>query len=63
MCSAYPLWSYFSGWSFKRGKEELEAANGSAVLRLLQQGRVYVSLLEAGNLDGYINREQTSSHS
>lgn len=29
----------------------------------LQQGMVYVSLLEARNLDGYINKEQASSRS
>jgi len=39
----------FSGQSFKRGREELEAVNGSAVLGLLQRGMVYVSLLEARN--------------
>lgn len=52
---------FFSGQSFKRGREELEAAKGCAVLRALLQGLVYISLLEACNLHGYINKDQASS--
>lgn len=63
MCSTRPLCWYFSARSFKRGREQLEAAKSWAALRLLQQGMAYVSLLQARNLDGWVNREQASSRS